>query len=395
LTPVVTPYRSLPLSQVTIETVTSLEGVAALQTDYERLGGVTGNTLPFALHEWHMTWCRHFLNCDPYIHDEPLFYILRDSMGNGVAIIPFILSRRRLGPVKIESLGLLGADPAITEVRGPLIERGYEHVTATAVRASLDKMRDWDWIHWTGVGAEFGEALSAGRALEWQPPLEDFVLDLPPTWEEFRSKLKRNIRESLRHCYNSLKRDGHRFELQVIEDPADVRPALDQFLALHRMRAGETNMAGHPDRFASPVCRDFLYAVCERLAARGAVRIFAIKIGLSVVAMRLGFEVGDSLYLYYSGFDPAWARYGVMTTTVAEAIKYAIAQGLSTVHLSPTRDVSKTRWGPRQVDYGSAYEPKSRLRSRLAHRAYLSARSETGLQSKLIQRLNAARRMWT
>jgi len=110
--------------------------------------------------------------------------------------------------------------------------------------------------------------------------------------------------------------------------------------------------------------------------------------------MRLGFVVGDSLYLYYSGFDPAWARYSVMTTTVAEAIKYAIGQGLRTVHLSPTRDISKTRWGPRQVDYGSAYEPKDRLRSRLAHRAYLRARSETGFPSKLLQRLNAARRMW-
>ena len=30
-------------------------------------------------------------------------------------------------------------------------------------------------------------------------------LVLPPSWEELRSRLKRNIRESLRHCCNSLK----------------------------------------------------------------------------------------------------------------------------------------------------------------------------------------------
>ena len=47
-----------------------------------------------------------------------------------------------------------------------------------------------------------------------------------------------------------------------------------------------------------------------------------------IVAMRLGFVVDDSLYLYYSGYDPLWARYSVMTTTVAEALKYAIACGL-------------------------------------------------------------------
>jgi CelD/BcsL family acetyltransferase involved in cellulose biosynthesis len=383
------------LSQVTLETVATLEGIAALRADYEHLHGVTGNVLPFALHEWHLTWCRHFLDCDPYIHDEPLFYILRDTARNCVAIVPFILSQRRLGPLKIVSLGLLGADPAITEIRAPMIKRGYEHMMTAAVRAALAQVRGWDWIHWTGVNGDLAEAMTAGTPLEWQPPLADFVLDLPPTWEEFRAGLKRNIRESLRHCYNSLKRDGHRFELVVIEDPAGLRQGLDQYLALHKMRAGLTDTAIHVDRFASQICRDFLYEVCERLAARGVVRLFAMKIGPRIVAMRLGFAVGDSLYLYYSGFDPEWARYSVMTTTVAEAIKYAIAHGLKTVHLSPTPDISKTRWGPRQVDYGSAYEPNDRFRSRLAHRAYLTARSDSGIQSKILQRLNAARRLWS
>ena len=36
-------------------------------------------------------------------------------------IFPFIISRRRLGPFKIVSIDLLGADPALTEIRAPLI----------------------------------------------------------------------------------------------------------------------------------------------------------------------------------------------------------------------------------------------------------------------------------
>ena len=379
------------LPQVRLETVTSVEGVAALQTDYEHLEGITGNKLPFALHEWHLTWCRHFLGCQSHVYDEPLFYVLRNAADKCVAIVPLIVSRRRLGPLKIVSIGLLGPDPAITEIRGPIIERGFEHMAARAVRDGLAKVYDWDWIHWSGLSEEFAEALSAGGALRWQPPLSDFVLDLPPSWEELRSRLKRNIRESLRHCYNSLKRDGHRFELRVIEDPAGVRQGLDRYLALHSMRANLTHTRVHPDRFASRICREFLYEICERLAARGAVRLFALKIGAQIVAMRLGFVVGDSMYLYYSGYDPLWARYSVMTTTVAEAIRYAIACGIKTVSLSPGREISKTRWGPRQVDYRSAYETNTRLRSRLASSAYL--RSETGIQSRVLQ-LIKARRSW-
>jgi CelD/BcsL family acetyltransferase involved in cellulose biosynthesis len=387
-----TPNAPL-LPQVTVETITSVEGIEALRADYEHLCGVTGNKLPFALHEWHLTWCRHFLGCDPRIHDEPLFYLLRNAAGECVAIAPFILSRRSFGPLKIVSISLLGPDPFITEIRAPMIQYGYEHMTTRAVRDGLARVHDWDWIHWSGVSDGLAEALNVGRALCWESPRPYFVLDLPPSWEELRSRLKRNIRESLRHCYNSLKRDGHRFEFQVIEDPAGVRQGLDRYLELHTMRASAMHTVIHPDRFTSRICREFLYAICDGLSARGAVRLFALKIGGQFVAMRLGFVVGDSLYLYYSGYDPLWARYSVMTTTVAEALKYAIARGMKTVNLSPGREVSKMRWGPRQVDCGSAFEANTRLRSRLASSAYLAARSETGVQSRVLQ-LVTTRRSW-
>jgi CelD/BcsL family acetyltransferase involved in cellulose biosynthesis len=383
-----------PQATVAIESVTTVEGIAALRPCYDRLHRVTGNTLPFSLHEWHLAWCRHFLNCNPRIRDRPLFYVLRNAAAECVAIVPFIVSERRVGPIKIASVDLLGADPAITEICAPLIETGYEHPTARAVRQHLAKAGDWDWIHWTGISDAFADELAAEASLQWQPALSAYVLDLAPTWGEFRLGLKRNIRESLRHCYNSLKRDNHRFELRVIDALPGLHRGLERFLELHVMRANLKATVVHPNRFASRVSRDFLHEVCERLSKRGAVRLFQLEVGSQIVAMRIGFVVGDSLYLYYSGFDPQWSRYGVMTTTVAEAIKYAIAQGLKTVNLSPSLDMSKARWSPRQVDYKSAYEHGGRLRSRVAGQAYLRARSGEGLQSWLLQHLIAARRHW-
>jgi CelD/BcsL family acetyltransferase involved in cellulose biosynthesis len=381
---------------VTVKTVTTVDGIAALRPCYEHLHGVTGNTLPFSLHEWHLAWCHHFLNRSPRIHDEPLFYVLHNSAGACVAIVPLVITRRLVGPLKIVSIGLLGGDPAITEIRAPLIDPEYEFLTARAVRDRLAKVGDWDWIHWTGISDAFGEALAVDGSLHWQPALPDYVLDLPPTWEEFRRSLKRNVRESLRHCYNSLKRDNHEFELQVIEGAPELRPGLDRFLELHALRADLKTAAPHPNRFATPLARDFLYEVCERMAKRGALRLFQLKVGSEIVAMRIGFLVGDGVYLYNSGFDPQWSRYSVMTTTVAEVIKYAIARGLKTVNLSPDRDISKLRWSPRQVDFKSAYEHGGRLRSRLARRTYtyMTDRSRKGLQSWVLHHLIPARRDW-
>src|SRR5260370_26853202 len=92
---------SLSKATVTIETVTTVDGIAALRPCYERLHRVTANTLPFVLHEWHFAWCRHFLNCNPRIHDEPLFYVLRNPAGTCVGIVPFVVSRRRVGPLNL------------------------------------------------------------------------------------------------------------------------------------------------------------------------------------------------------------------------------------------------------------------------------------------------------
>ena len=79
--------------------VTTVDGIAGrLRPCYDHLQRVTGNPLPFSLHEWHLAWCQHFLNHDPRIREEPLFYVLRDPAGTCVAIVPLIVSRRRLGP---------------------------------------------------------------------------------------------------------------------------------------------------------------------------------------------------------------------------------------------------------------------------------------------------------
>jgi CelD/BcsL family acetyltransferase involved in cellulose biosynthesis len=365
--------------------------MAALKPDYERLEQATGNQLPFATYEWQLAWCRHFLNHDPNIHETPQFHVMRNEHGACVAILPFIMSDRRIGPLKVVSMGPVGADQGLSEIRTPLIERGYEQRTARTAREALARQPGWDWIHWIHVDRQLGNALSAGRDLVWQPRLADFVLDLPSTWEEFRAGLKRNIRESLRHCYNSLRRDGHVFDLQVIEEPAAVRANLARYFELHRMRADAPDKPPHPDRFASVWAREFLYAVCEQMASRRGVRLFALRIHGEVVAMRLAFALGDSLYLYYSGFDPRWWRYGVMTTTVAEAIKYAIRNGFRTINLSPGADMSKTRWSPRQIDYGSAFELRERLRSRLANRAYVKLRA---LQPSPLLRTFFAARRW-
>jgi len=381
-------------ARLSVELVTTLPGLDALRPDYEFLHRTTGNTLPFCLHEWHVCWCETFLENGDGIVDEPRIHVLRTPGGQCVGIVPMILTRRRFGPFTVRSIDALGADPALTEIRSPLIAPGHERTVAFALQREMAAARDWDWVVWRGLGSELSAALKAGAALRTRAAPPGYVLDLPASWEQLRAGLKRNIRESLRHCYNSLKRDGHAFELRVAASAAEVPAALDRFLDLHRRRAAMASSVTHPDRFAGTVLRSFLFRVCTRLAQRGAVRVFELVIDGEVVAARVGFVVGEGLYLYYSGFEPRWARYSVMTTALAEIIKYAIAHELRTVNLSPGTDVGKTRWGPREVHYEEAVQVARPLRSQVARAAYGQVRTGNPAALWLAKLHGRAQRSW-
>jgi CelD/BcsL family acetyltransferase involved in cellulose biosynthesis len=389
-------HRTQEAVDLRVNVVTTLAGLRELRPDYERLQQLTGNTLPFALHEWHLTWCEHFLEVDKPLNAQPMVYTIREaSSGTCVAIVPMILTRRTLGPWVVGALDMLGPDPAITEIRIPLIAPGYEARAAHALQRQVGAERDWDWIRWTGIDSAFGRALMLDADVRWGEPLLCYVLDLPGSWQQLHAGLKRNIRESLRHGYNSLKRDGLEFELLVAQEPGAVKSGIDRFLDLHAMRANLSETVAHANRFAGASVRTFLYDVCARLAERGAARVYQLVIGGEIVAARIGFVVGNSLYLYYSGFDPAWGKYGVMTTALAESIKHAIAEGLATVNLSTGTDVSKTRWGPRTVSFGEAVQVARSLKSQLAYSVYQHARSGATQDTWMANLLRKGRRNWS
>jgi CelD/BcsL family acetyltransferase involved in cellulose biosynthesis len=360
----------LVFHEVGVEVVTERDRLSELGSEYDHLCRVTSNALPFALHEWHLAWWDQLAASTECIRDSLRVHVMRSLDGECVGIVPLVLTRRGLGHFKVGTLSLLGADPNLTELRSPLVARGEELRVAAALRNRLRADGGWDWIRWSSLEGPFTDALIGDARVEWKTPTLDYVLDLAPTWESLRKRLKRNIRESLRHCYNSLKRDGLAFEFEIAETPEAVRRGLEVFLSLHALRATRTDTVVHPNRFGGEGARRFLFDVCGRLARRGVARVFQLKLRGTVVAARIAFVVGDSLYLYYSGFDPAWARYGVSTTVVAEAIKYAISLGLTTVNLSTGTDVSKTRWGARAVSYREAVEPHPRVRSQVAYAAY-------------------------
>ena len=324
--------------------------------EWDALHARISPNMPFTSGSWNALWWKHHRSNRLFKRDELCLIVVRDAHNALIAVAPMMSTRRpSFGPVRLHTLRYFGADPNVTEIRGIACEPENEVAAVEAVRRCLQStFPRADWIEWGALRQENWEKVarqlpkgSRSSSLE----TDAYHLELPATWEALRSSRSRNIKESIRRCYNSLKRDGLTAQLRVIQSPEAAPDALATFFRLHGMRSLATNTIVHADVFRKENDRAFLTEYALGLARRGELRIFQLLISGQVVASRLGFQCNDQIYLYYSGYDPSWAKYSVMTTLVVEAIKWSIEQRLAVVHLSTGTDVSKLRWGPIATRY--------------------------------------------
>jgi CelD/BcsL family acetyltransferase involved in cellulose biosynthesis len=355
--------------ELIVEEVETLEGLLKLEPEWRRLQEAVGS-LPFTSWEWNFTWWHHLSRHSLAVSDRLFVKVVREPDGALVALAPLLLREYPGRGPRFRCLRYFGADPGITEIRGPLCRREREgEICDALLRHLFAHDHEWSCFILDGLRTVDGAALLTRKyEMQWTDTVPDFTLALPKTWEEFRATRSRNIKESLRKCANSLRRAELHPVHRVASSGAELRGALDAFFRLHAARASRAGTIRHQNVFEAPLARRFLRAVVERLAASDSVRIFTLELESRTVAARVAFRAGRSLYLYYSGYDPAFAKYSVMTSVVAQAIRYAI------VNLSTGRDLSKTRWSPAETAIRqAAFSSKAEL-DRIATAAYLRLR---------------------
>lgn len=355
-----------------IQRVTTIEALSALRAEWEELDARTYPRLPFTTPDWNLLWWKHFHQHSLSVSDRLYAHSFWGDDGKLCGMAPMVITEQpSFGPLRCRKLQFFGADANLTEVRGLVCAPGDEAAIVKALAVELTAHSgDWDFCRWRGLRTK-----AAFDALvdEYQGSpigtITDFYLE--PSRDQ-KSTLPRNVKESLRKCYNSLKRDKLEFTFRAVSAEAEVGDALGVLFRLHRARALLEGTVTHGDVFRSQLARSFTADFVQSMAKQGRVRIFQLVIGNEVVASRLGFVLGSELYLYFSGYDPEYSKYSVMTTTVWEIFQYALENGLSTVNLSPGRDVSKTRWRPHELDLKSAVTVSPNYRGNLTHRAYLA-----------------------
>jgi CelD/BcsL family acetyltransferase involved in cellulose biosynthesis len=326
-----------------VASLRGLEAFLALESDWRALFERTRTRNPFLTWEWASEWCRSF-------GADQLVTVVVRGPSDTVAIAPFFARARRLLPrLHVRRLQLFGSSH-LFEMSEVLVDPMHAQVALQLLLRHLCVNELWHWVElsvWSGGTRSWLGLLEEGRPgvrIVRREEVPAPFMRLDSSWEALRRRLRRNVKESIRHSYNSLQTVGHDFLYREHRASAGLDALLDDLFRLHRARAGVRGHNRHPDNFATPEMCGFMRRVAHALADAGHLNLGVLEVGGRPAAVRFNVEVNGALYLYRSGFDPDLWRYGVMTLLVTEGIKSAIGRGLEVVDFSIGMDQAKERW---------------------------------------------------
>jgi CelD/BcsL family acetyltransferase involved in cellulose biosynthesis len=145
-------------------------------------------------------------------------------------------------------------------------------------------------------------------------------VELPATWDEYVSSLRKKDRHELRRKLRRLEAAGdiRHVELTSAEDVAAGMP---DFMRLHRMSSPDKN------EFMTAQREQFFNKIAVEMAKEDLTRLCFLEVDGVREATSLSFVASNVRYLYNSGYNPAQSKLSVGLLNHAMAIKSSIAAG--------------------------------------------------------------------
>ncbi|WP_437289883.1 GNAT family N-acetyltransferase [Sorangium sp. So ce406] len=339
--------------QVDIQVLYRRGDLEALREPWNSLWQRCPAASTFQRPEWLIPWCRE-------LGPEEVLTLAFWSGQELVGLAPLAIHHYRGERL----VALLGA--GITDYLDVLAAPGYERTVAEAVFACLRERADaWDVV-------ELGDLRASSPLLG---------VEAPPGWSDEVEKheacpmvtipegagpdevLFPGIRARVARARKRLAKAG---AVRVdMADAAGVDELLDALFATHRARWTSRGEGGVLDESLRPFHR----AVARGMCARGALRLYGLRLDGRIIASFYGFAERDRLAWYLSGFHPDFAVLSPGLALFASAIEGAAREGARTVDFLRGREPYKYEWGA--VDRWT-------YRRRLRHQGARDAGQEVG-----------------
>ncbi|HEX3154887.1 MAG TPA: GNAT family N-acetyltransferase, partial [Candidatus Angelobacter sp.] len=266
----------------------------------------------FQTPEWLASWWQSYGRNRSF-----LALVFEDSIGDLVGIVPFYSDQTPFLGFGLKTLRMVGAGSGDSDGLNIITAPGYEDVCAKALIAWFASQQKWRLCrletlpeHSLAAESLLREAQQAGMSLD-SALAPNFIINLPPTWQQYLDSLDPAFRPLLTRYPKRLK---SRFTVQIsrCENEGDLKTQLDTLFDLHQMR---WTGRGESGAFASNDRRDFYYRMATAFLQRGWLEFWQLELNGETVGGQFCFRYKDTVSLLQEGFHPKYA---------AEKIGYAL-----------------------------------------------------------------------
>ena len=344
---------------ITVREITTDEGFAGLKSDWDGLFADCTYPSVFCSWAWALEWWRNFGMGDSLCF-QLLILAAYNAEGCLIGLAPFyypaagqpILGLRPLRPLGTR---IRCTQDDMTEEPIILLRQGSEEAALKAIAASLlRRTLSVDLVQMRLMHSPNSpELVSSLRKPSHGAPYLLMrnrqryaqTITLPKTWAAFRNGLSRSMKDNLPYYPRLLTREGHDWQVRVVQNPDEMNAAVQTLSELHQLRALSSRGPAHTNHLPTWKQQQFFISVMTRLAAEGKASVLLLEIDGQTIAAQSVLEYAGILTFYYSGFDPDWHRYSPLLILNTQAIQSALERGFKSVNYLPEPEPWKMRWG--------------------------------------------------
>ena len=346
-----------------VEIISDEADFVDLQAEWNATVAHAGIAHPFLRHEWVRTWWDAFKTPGARLH----VHVVR-AHGRIIAIAPFMRDTTRMYGVPARRIRFIQNDhtPRTDIIVAAEPEAAYGAIWR-ALRADADR---WDVLQLSqlpresGTGHAFRERAAADGCATgvWQGS-ESPYLPLAGTWDDYLNGLPAKFRSNLRNRLSRLTRLGEP-ALEVLSGHRAIDEACEEAWRLES--SGWKREAGTAIT-SDPSVRRFYTTLVARGTAAGWLRLLFLTVGGRRVATSYGACFADRLFLFKTGYDPAFATAAPFKMLTYFAIRDAYAQGLAEVDFLGDAEPWKLEWTPASRAHDWVFVFARTPRARLLH----------------------------
>lgn len=339
--------------------------LSALESSWRSLLAESPADNIFLTWEWISTWCQVFGK------GKSLSVLTFHEGTNLIGIAPlYIRKTRYYGILPVRSLMFLGTGESVrSEYLDLIVKPGRESAVTRSFLDWLRDSRDWDIAFLKDLRGE-SPLVSRFESPSSSPGLPHtgwraencHAVRLSGSYPEYLKSLSKQLRKNINNRRRKLE-NNYEVEYRTLDKEEELGLWMDTLKELHQKRMREKGLGG---KFSNPDYERFHSAIAELFFRRGRLRMAGLFLDSIPRAVRYGFLYGNKVYGYQTGFDPDFARDGVMQVLISRSIEEGFAAGWSEIDFMAGGDPHKKRFGNTKCNILSLTVFNLTLRGRLA-----------------------------